>query len=140
MERMSKESRSKIMRAIRSKDTKPEMLVRRGLHAAGFRYRLHVRDLPGRPDLVFPQLKAIIEVRGCFWHSHSCIGGRIPKTNSGFWVAKLEANRTRDASNLVRLRMLGYAVKIIWECDLQPPEKALKTISQAVKWLERRRD
>jgi DNA mismatch endonuclease (patch repair protein) len=139
MERMSTESRSKIMRAIKSKDTKPEMLVRRGLHAAGFRYRLHVRDLPGRPDLVFPQLRAIVEVRGCFWHSHCCIGGRVPMTNSEFWLAKLEANRKRDISNLARLRTLGYAVKIIWECDLQPPEKAAKTIREAVKWLGRRR-
>jgi DNA mismatch endonuclease, patch repair protein len=136
MERMTSESRSRIMRAIRPKNTKPEMLVRRLLHAAGFRYRLHVRTLPGSPDLVLEKYKSVVEVRGCFWHSHSCLAGRLPTTNATYWRAKLEKNRSRDEQNLKHLRRLGYRVKVIWECELQS-DRLARTVAKVIAWLAR---
>jgi DNA mismatch endonuclease, patch repair protein len=133
--RTPSEIRSANMRAIRSKNTKPEMIVRKALFAAGYRYRLHVRDLPGRPDLVFPKLNAILEVRGCFWHGHSCADGHIPKSNADYWTQKLASNKIRDVKNLRRLRRMGYRVKVIWECQLSSSEQAARTVSSIVKWL-----
>lgn len=136
MERMSAESRSRIMRGVRSKDTKPEMLVRKALHRAGLRYRLHVRELPGTPDMVFPRHAAIIEVRGCFWHGHVCQLGRKPRTNEAYWESKLSANRGRDARNDRKLRRLGYRLKVVWECELQPATLP-RTIEKLLSWLRR---
>lgn len=111
--------RSEIMSRVRSKDTGPEMVVRRMLHKAGYRYRLHVANLPGKPDLVFVGLKKVIFIHGCFWHMHeSCAGSRIPKSRVEFWTAKLSANRERDAKNVSELRQLGWDVLTIWECEL----------------------
>jgi DNA mismatch endonuclease (patch repair protein) len=110
--------RSANMARIRSKDTKPEMLVRRALHRLGFRYRLHVRELPGRPDIVLPKIRKIIEVKGCFWHGHNCIDGRVPKSNQDYWQPKLLRNRTRDKSNARKLRRLGWSVCSLWECRI----------------------
>ena len=109
--------RSERMSRIRGKDTKPEILVRRFLHASGFRYRLHLAKLPGRPDIVLPRFKTIVLVNGCFWHGHSCQKGRIPG-GSAFWKEKLERNRLRDARNARKLRQLGWRVLTIWECSL----------------------
>lgn len=137
MEKMTAESRSNIMRAVRSSHTKPEVAVRKALHAAGFRYRLHVRDLPGKPDIVFPKFRAVIEVRGCFWHWHTCCYGHLPDTNKDYWNAKLQRNRERDEENVKRLRALGYRVKIIWECQVKT-ETQLAVVSHSLsKWLLR---
>jgi DNA mismatch endonuclease (patch repair protein) len=107
------------MLANRSKDTAPELTVRRALHAVGLRYRLHVRSLPGRPDVVLPSRHMVVEVRGCFWHGHHCQGSRIPKTRSEFWTAKVQINKERDERNEAMLRRLGWKVVVIWECDIK---------------------
>jgi len=108
--------RSANMARIRSKDTKPELVVRRSLHRLGFRYRLHVRELPGHPDIVLPKYRTIIEVKGCFWHGHTCTDGRIPKSNRAYWLPKLLRNKARDSTNSRRLRRLGWSVRCLWEC------------------------
>lgn len=115
---MTPAQRSERMSRIRSRDTKPEMLVRRFLHGKGFRFRLHVRDLPGRPDLVLPKYGAVVFVEGCFWHGHSCQKGRIPGTNPAFWQAKVVVNKARDKRNHRLLRREGWRVIRIWECQL----------------------
>src|SRR5580692_2865956 len=105
------------MRKIRAKDTSPEMLVRRLVHRMGFRYRLHVAKLPGKPDLVFPRLRRIIEVRGCFWHQHpGCIDSHTPKSRTDYWLPKLRKNKRRDRKNEKTLRAAGWDVLTIWEC------------------------
>lgn len=112
------EQRSRNMSAIRGKDTKPEMVVRGIVHALGYRYRLHRRDLPGVPDLVFPRLQKIINVHGCFWHMHTCrYGSVVPKSNSAFWQTKRTGNVGRDRSTLRRLRASGWDVLTVWECE-----------------------
>jgi DNA mismatch endonuclease (patch repair protein) len=112
------EQRSRNMSAIRGKDTKPEMVVRCIVHALGYRYRLHRRDLPGAPDLVFPRLHKIINVHGCFWHMHSCSYGSVtPKSNRDFWQTKRTGNVSRDQSALRRLRADGWDVLTVWECE-----------------------
>jgi len=108
--------RSAMMSRIRSKDTKPEMLVRKALHRLGFRFRLHVRGLPGKPDIVLPKYGTVIQVKGCFWHGHTCIDGRIPKSNRDYWVPKLAKNKERDLANGRKLRRLGWSVRSLWEC------------------------
>jgi DNA mismatch endonuclease (patch repair protein) len=113
---VTKEKRSRMMSGIRSKDTKPEMIIRKGLHARGFRYRLHVRGLPGKPDLVFRKHNAVIFVHGCFWHGHSCHLFKQPKSRTHFWAPKIEANRRRDAVAYKRLRGDGWRVAEVWEC------------------------
>lgn len=110
--------RSVRMASIRSKDTKPELLLRKALFREGFRYRLNVKRLPGKPDIVLPKYKTIILVNGCFWHGHSCQIGRNPDTNTDFWVKKIKNNRNRDARNIRQLRKLGWHVVIIWECTI----------------------
>lgn len=107
------------MAGIRGKDTKPEMLVRRFLHRSGFRFRLHRKDLPGRPDLVLPRYRTVVEVRGCFWHRHEgCPFAYMPKSNRTFWEAKLNGNRDRDLRNLQQLQELGWRAIEVWECEL----------------------
>jgi DNA mismatch endonuclease (patch repair protein) len=118
MDVLSQERRSDNMRQIRAKHTRPEMIVRRLVHGMGFRYRLHVPDLPGKPDLVFPRWKKIIEIRGCFWHQHSgCVDAHIPKSRGEYWQPKLERNLERDIANLRGLRACGYRVLVLWECQ-----------------------
>ncbi len=121
--------RSENMRRIRSQDTAPELIVRRMVHAMGYRYRLHVRDLPGKPDLVFPRLRKVVEIYGCFWHGHTaCREGRVPATRPEYWAPKLKANRLRDRANRRRLRALGWSILVIWECQTRnraPLEKRL---------------
>lgn len=114
--------RSKRMSLIRSRDTTPEMQIRRALHSVGFRYRLHQSNLPGRPDLVFPSRKFVLFVNGCFWHGHSCNIGHIPKSNSAFWSQKILTNRKRDARNIRKLRAAGWKVQVVWECSLSPKQ------------------
>ncbi|MGO9319063.1 MAG: very short patch repair endonuclease [Terracidiphilus sp.] len=110
--------RSAMMSRIRSKDTKPEILVRKALHRLGFRFRLHVQHLPGRPDIVLPKYRIIIQVKGCFWHGHTCRDGRLPKSNRDYWVPKLLRNRERDITNERRLRRVGWSVRTLWECRI----------------------
>jgi DNA mismatch endonuclease, patch repair protein len=111
--------RSAIMRAIKGSNTAPELKIRTLLHRAGYRYRLHVSDLPGKPDLVFPSRRAVLFVHGCFWHGHSCKrGARQPKSNAEYWLAKIEKNRERDKRARARLISQGWSVHTIWECEL----------------------
>lgn len=117
---MSAEKRSALMSRIRGKDTGPELLVRRELWGAGFRYRLQVKGLPGKPDLVLPKWKAVVFVHGCFWHRHSgCDNFRLPKTRPEFWDAKLRSNSARDAAATRRLIEEGWRVAVVWECALR---------------------
>lgn len=124
------EDRSRIMRAVKGKDTKPEMKVRRMIHGMGYRYRLHRKDLPGKPDLVFPSRKKVIFVHGCFWHGHDCSrGARVPKSNRDYWISKINRNRDRDAQSNEALLKDGWRVLTIWECEL----KDLKSVNTEFK-------
>lgn len=119
MDTLTPAERSRRMSLVRGKDTKPEMLVRRLVHGLGYRYRLHARDLPGNPDLVFPSRSKVIFVHGCFWHRHGkCKNTRWPKSKLDFWRPKLEQNHERDKVNRRRLHGLGWRVMVIWECQL----------------------
>src|SRR5688500_18711370 len=117
-DRVSGAKRSAMMARVRGKNTKPELAVRRAVHAAGFRFRLHRRDLPGTPDLVLPSLRTVVFVHGCFWHGHGCRKSARPATNQAFWNAKLERNLARDRANMESLQRLGWRVLIVWECSL----------------------
>lgn len=113
------ELRSRIMRAVRSRDTKPEMTVRRLVHSMGYRHRLHRKDLPGKPDLAFISRRKAIFVHGCFWHGHDCPrGSREPKTNRDYWIPKIAKTRKRDKATMERLRKMGWKVLVIWECEI----------------------
>ncbi len=118
MDTLTPQRRSANMSRIRSRDTSPEMIVRRLVHGMNYRFRLHVVSLPGKPDIVLPRLKRIIEVRGCFWHQHpGCIDSHIPKSRIQYWRPKLERNQRRDKENGRLLRKLGWKVLIVWECE-----------------------
>lgn len=117
-------ARSAQMAKIKGRDTKPEMRVRRALHAAGLRYRLHAKGLPGKPDIILPSRMIVIFVHGCFWHRHpdpSCKLARMPKSRIDFWQKKLEGNRIRDQRNEAALRAAGWEVMVIWECEISEP-------------------
>lgn len=117
---MTSEQRSKTMRAVKGKDTTPEMVVRRLLHRMGYRYRLHRNDLPGKPDVVFGSRRKLIFVHGCFWHGHTCKrGNRIPITNALYWRAKISRNTERYAYQLEKLSANGWTVFTVWECELK---------------------
>lgn len=116
----SPEKRSSIMRAVKSANTKPEIALRKALFALGLRYRLNVKDLPGKPDLVFPKHRAVVFMHGCFWHGHDCArGGRVPKANRDYWRAKISRNKERDAQNTAALSSQGWRVFTVWECELK---------------------
>jgi DNA mismatch endonuclease (patch repair protein) len=135
-EHISAASRSRIMRAIKSKNTKPELLVRKYLFSRGYRYRLHCINLPGRPDIVLPKFKKIILVNGCFWHQHqkkSCKISSVPTSNRAYWIPKLQRNRLRDQNNINILRNLGWRVLVVWECDLR--KSATMALSRINKFL-----
>jgi DNA mismatch endonuclease, patch repair protein len=113
------EKRSAVMRRVKGKDTAPELLVRKALTRLGARYRLHRKDLPGKPDIVLPGRKLAVFVHGCFWHGHDCArGARVPKQNRDYWLAKVGRNRARDAKSRAALTDLGWRVETIWECEL----------------------
>lgn len=116
---VSKSIRSKIMRSVGTQDTGVEMAVRRLLHRLGYRYRLHRRDLPGTPDLLFPKKRKAIFVHGCFWHGHECRYGKLPKSRLDYWSPKIERNRERDRIRLEELRDLGWSPLIVWQCELK---------------------
>lgn len=135
---VSPEVRSRMMSGIRGKDTKPEITIRSGLHALGFRFRLHVKNLPGKPDLVLPKWNAVILINGCFWHGHDCHLFKWPKTRKKFWKDKIEGTRKRDERNAQALEDAGWRVLTIWECATKGKNKKdlarlLKSVSS---WLQ----
>jgi len=134
---VSPEVRSRNMAAVKSKNTQPELMIRRGLHSLGFRYRLHRRDLPGRPDMVFPKYKAVILVNGCFWHGHKCQLFKLPETRTDFWRTKIDENKMRDSRNLEKLSRMGWRVLSIWECSLKSRSRLSKdeVIGETSRWL-----
>lgn len=129
--------RSRMMAGIRSTNTKPELTLRRALHAAGFRYRLHDRSLPGKPDIVFPRYHAVLFAHGCFWHGHDCHLFRMPSTRPEFWSAKIDRNREVDRNALEALRRLGWRIGVIWECSLKGRTRLDLTdvIGHCAEWL-----
>lgn len=133
---MSSDKRSALMSRIRGTNTKPELLVRKYLWHAGFRYRLHVAGLPGRPDLVLPKWNAVVFVHGCFWHRHTgCSYFRMPKTRTAFWKAKLTRNQDRDATAITMLKQDGWRVAVVWECALRAdPDEVGRRL---VRWMRR---
>lgn len=131
-------TRSRMMSGIRSKNTTPELFLRKGLHSLGFRYRLHVKGLPGKPDMVFPQHGALIEIYGCFWHNHECRYYKLPATNTHIWKNKIEGNRARDQRNLRELLEAGWHCLVVWECAIRKSRRfpdELDTIKLAAQWL-----
>lgn len=120
---MSNEARRKLMARFRSKDTKPELIVRQLLHRVGIRFRLHRRDLPGTPDIVMPGRRIAIFVHGCFWHHHEgCPVGKVPASNSEFWQEKFRRTRERDAASIISLEAIGWRTVVIWECETRGRE------------------
>lgn len=129
-------TRSEMMSRIGSKDTKPEMLIRRDLHARGFRYRLHVAEMPGRPDIVLSRFRAVIFIHGCFWHAHQgCKYFRAPHTRTGFWMEKLDGNRRRDMAKAELLRQDGWRVLVVWECATKSNSVDC-LVNAIVSWLQ----
>jgi len=123
------EQRSRIMRSVKGENTTPEMAVRRLVHHMGFRFRLHRKDLPGKPDLVFPRLNKVVFAHGCFWHGHHCArGARVPMQNRGYWIQKVARNKARDGRVLKSLRELGWNFLVIWECEMKSIPKIEKRL------------
>lgn len=134
---VSPEVRSRMMSGIQGKNTKPELLVRRMLHALGYRFRVHRRDLPGAPDIVLPSRKIAIFVHGCFWHLHEgCQYAKIPSTRPDFWRAKLEANVERDQRSIEKLQAMGWRVLCVWECSTRGAEAAAGIENSLRIWIE----
>ena len=129
--------RSRMMAGIRGKDTKPEVILRRALHREGFRFRLHAKDLPGKPDLVFPKYRAVILANGCFWHGHDCALFRLPTTREDFWRQKIDANRKRDRRNREALVQGGWRVADVWECAIRGRGRLPinRVIDECAEWL-----
>lgn len=121
------------MSGIRGKDTRPEIIVRQALHRAGFRFRLHRKDLPGKPDIVLPKYHTVIFVHGCFWHGHGCRYFKVPKTRTDFWLDKIMANAKRDRLQEDALRAAGWRVFTVWECDIRDKNDWLTPIQEALK-------
>lgn len=132
---VSPEVRSRMMSGIRGKDTKPEMIVRRGLHAMGFRYKLHDKRLPGRPDLVLPKHRAVIFVHGCFWHKHDCKYFKWPKTRKEFWRSKIEKNVARDTIAMETLKRSGWRIAVVWECSFRDVSDATERMRILGDWV-----
>jgi DNA mismatch endonuclease (patch repair protein) len=131
-------TRSRMMAGIRSANTRPEIAIRSALHAKGFRYRLHPRNLPGKPDMAFPRYRTALFVNGCFWHGHDCHLFRVPGTRTDFWSGKIQRNRERDAVVRQQLQAQGWRVLTIWECAIRGREaKGLpRVVAEAAKWLK----
>lgn len=127
------------MKAVRGKDTGPEWTVRRLVHRMGYRYRLHRKDLPGKPDLVFLTRRKVIFVHGCFWHAHGCQIGQPPKSRLDYWLPKLERNRERDAEKVEELKALGWSVLTVWQCETQDTEVLANRIHKFLDGFEKSR-
>ena len=125
MDIWDKKKRSEVMSKIRSKNTKPEMILRKALFQKGYRYRINYKKLPGKPDIVFPKYKTVIFIHGCFWHGHDigCIDSHIPKTNTSFWIEKIAKNKERDETNTMQILSMGWKVLTIWDCEIQQKNK-----------------
>jgi len=121
MDRLTQQRRSWLMSRVKGRDTTPELTVRRLLHSLGYRYRLHVKSLPGKPDIVFGPRKKAVFIHGCFWHGHKCGKGRLPKSNVDFWTNKIATNRSRDRRHVRTLKTAGWGVLVIWQCQLKAP-------------------
>ncbi len=134
---VSPEKRSRMMSSIRGKNTKPEMTIRKGLYARGFRYRLHSKHLPGKPDLVFTRYKSVIFVHGCFWHHHDCRLFKWPKSNQDFWREKITANTVRDRKYYRLLIDRGWRIMILWECSIKgkKEQQIAKVLDNLSDWL-----
>jgi len=134
---VDKATRSRMMAGIRGKDTKPEILLRKGLFARGFRFRLHDKRLPGKPDMVFPLYRAVILAHGCFWHGHDCPLFKMPSSNTAFWKNKIARNREVDAATHISLKSLGWRVLTVWECSLKGPARLPdgRVVEKAAAWL-----
>lgn len=134
MDTLTKVQRSERMKRIRSRDTRPELTVRRLLHALNYRYRVHLRGLPGTPDIAFTRRKKVIFVHGCFWHQHTgCTIAHIPKSRREYWAAKLKANAERDMANCEKLALLGWKVLIVWECQLNDLERLRRRLGRFLR-------
>lgn len=136
MDTLTRSQRSKRMALIRGRDTKPELLVRKIVHSCGYKFRLHVSDLPGKPDLVLSRQRKVVFIHGCFWHRHPnrrCALSRLPKSKLGFWLPKLTENRRRDLRNIARLRRNKWGVCVIWECQLQNLDGLRKRLRRFLK-------
>ena len=131
-------TRSRMMSGIRSGNTKPELLIRKGLHALGFRYKLHDRNLAGRPDMVFPRYRAAVFVHGCFWHGHDCPLFKLPETRRDFWLSKIERNRERDERVLEQLYASGWRTLTVWECSIRGRYRIglPETLQTVAGWLQ----
>jgi DNA mismatch endonuclease (patch repair protein) len=131
MDRLTSAQRSHVMRRVKSKNTTPELIVRRLLHSCGYRFRLHLAGIPGTPDLVFASRKKIVLVHGCFWHSHKgCPHFRRPKSNLSFWAPKLKRNIARDIRVIRALKKLGWKTKIVWECETTDSDRLGKKLKK----------
>ena len=124
-DRVSPARRSRIMASVGTRNTKPELQLRKSLHQLGYRFRLHAKDLPGKPDLVFRTRRKAIFVHGCFWHGHECKWGKLPKSRLDYWVPKIRANRERDERTVASLRELGWSVAEVWQCELKDMDSAV---------------
>lgn len=135
---VDKVTRSKMMAGIKGADTQPELVIRKALHSMGFRYRLHVKKLPGKPDLVFPKYKAIVLINGCFWHGHECHLFKWPRSRPQFWREKIGANQARDSRNMAFYLAAGWRVLVIWECALKGKRRIPldELITAVAGWLE----
>ena len=130
----SPEKRSEVMSKIRSKDSRPELLVRSMLHRLGYRFRLHRKDLPGKPDVVLPKYRTVIFIHGCFWHQHEgCPHGHLPRSNLKYWGPKLRRNKERDVKNQAKLKKLGWNTIVIWECQVN--KNLIEVIQEVQKML-----
>ena len=137
MDVVSPQKRSKMMSGIRGKNTKPEIIIRKALHKEGFRYKLHSRNLPGKPDIVLPRHKAVIMINGCFWHGHDCHLFKWPASRPDFWKNKIKENRNRDLKNLHQLGSNGWRIMVVWECSIKGKNKLPfdQTIDLIKNWI-----
>ena len=129
----SSQKRSDIMSKISGKNTKPEILVRKFLFSKGFRYRINVKTLPGKPDIVLPKYKTVIFIKGCFWHGHNCKKGKLPSSNIDFWKEKISNNKLRDDKNSDLLIKLGWKVIIIWQCEVSKIDNRIKILNKLLE-------
>ncbi len=137
MDKVTPSQRSFIMSRIRAKDTRPEIVVRKKLFESGLRYRIHVRGLPGTPDIAIKKYKVVVDVRGCFWHGHgNCRFSSKPKSNKSFWLEKIDRNRKRDRANLKELRKMGYQVFVVWECKTKDESSLMSEIKKIVRYIK----
>lgn len=136
-DRVTKETRSRIMASVGTRDTGVEVALRKALHRLGYRYRIVPRHLPGKPDLVFPRRRKVVFVHGCFWHGHACRYGKLPKSRLEYWQPKIEANRTRDRRQRRKLRFLGWSSAVVWECSLK--RNLESEVARIVRFLEKDR-